>query len=92
MKLFLTHPRTKQEDPMLTLTCIVVIIAAIKFLFEGVDITIAGHVFSFGHADGGTYATVLTPVLGAHGYMNTRIPDAPVPDFSRVVDNPDGDT
>ncbi len=64
------------------LTTLVVVVAAIKFLFEG------GSVHVFGHADASTYATFLAPVLGAHGYIRTRNKSEPKPG-KRNVDNPD---
>ena len=48
------------------LTVLVVIIASIKFLFEG------GNLHLFGHADSMTYGLFLSPVLGAHSFIHTR--------------------
>ena len=80
---FIKHPRTGQQDPMLTLSVFVVIACTVKFIFEGVNFSIAGHIFNFGHVDAMTYGALLTPVLGAHSYMNVKIPS------TNKVDNPD---
>lgn len=70
--MFLKHPRTGLPDVMLTLSTVVVLAASVKFLLEGINLTIFGHMVNFGHADAMTYGTLLTPVLGAHGYTMTR--------------------
>lgn len=68
MKLrFLKHPVTKQPDALLTMSCLVVLMCATKFMFEGIEVTLFSQQFSFGHADAGSYAAMLGPVLGAHG-------------------------
>lgn len=87
---FLKHPRTGLPDVMATMTMVVVIASAIKFLLDGVSLVINGHTISFGHADSMSYGTLLTPVLGAHSFVNTR-PNtmSPIRDGSQEVDNPD---
>lgn len=66
------HPRTGLGDPMLTITVIAVGIAALKFLLDGASITLFGHILDFGHVDPLTYGSLLTPILGAHSWQNTR--------------------
>lgn len=58
------------------LTCYTVIVCVIKFLFEGVTFDVLGHAVNLGHADAMTYGALLTPILGAHAFINTR-PDQP---------------
>lgn len=58
---------------MEVLSVLVVVVAAIKFLFEGGTVTV------FGHADASTYAMFLGPVLGAHSYIRTAKPKADKP-------------
>lgn len=48
------------------LTILVVVVASLKFLFQGGPITV------FGAADASTYAMFLAPVLGTHGYLRTK--------------------
>lgn len=62
------------------LTILVVIVASVKFLFQG------GAVTLFGTADASVYAMFLAPVLGAHGYIHTK---KQTPLNNQKVDNPD---
>lgn len=66
------HPDTGNKDPYYTITIIVLSVTAAKFLFEGVSLTLWGHIINLGHADAATYMAVLAPVLGAHGYMSVN--------------------
>lgn len=52
----------------------IVIAVGVKFLLDGVTLTLAGTTFDFGHVDSLAYAALLTPVLGAHSYTAVRIP------------------
>ena len=70
--MFLTHPRTGKEDPLMTLSVIVVLCTSVKFVLDGVTFTLYGHPISFGHPDPVAYAAFLTPVLGTHGYLNAK--------------------
>lgn len=72
MRFSLKHPSTGKTDAILTMTCFIVVLCGLKFLFDGVEITIFGHIISFGHADPMAYGTLLTPVLGAHGAREWR--------------------
>lgn len=73
MKLpFIVHPDTKQRDPMLTMSILVILAATGKFLLEGISMTVLGHMINFGHADAGLYGALLVPVLGAHGYLHAK--------------------
>jgi len=56
---------TNNQNVMEALTVLAVVIAAVKFLFEG------GSVTCFGHADASTYGMFLGTVLGAHSYIKT---------------------
>lgn len=87
---FLMNPKTKQPDGLLTMSCIVVGVCAIKFLFEGVSFVVFGHTVSLGHADALSYGAMLTPVLGAHGASEfQRVKKER--DGTSAIDNPDGD-
>ncbi len=88
MKLrFMKNPESDRPDGMLTLAFIVTIAATIRFLLDGVTVTVFDHVIAFGKVDALVYGALLTPVLGAHSFKDTR-PDR----FKRSegrVDNPD---
>jgi hypothetical protein len=80
---WVTNPSSNKPDPMLTMSVIVVTVASLKFLLEGVTVTIHGHDVSFGHVDALVYGALLTPVLGVHGYIKARASKG------QKVDNPD---
>lgn len=61
-----TTPRTQSAGNVERLAVLVVIVASLKFLFQGGPVTI------FGTADASTYAMFLAPILGAHGYMHVK--------------------
>lgn len=65
------------------LSILVVAICCFRFLFDGIHMVIFGHPFSIDHVDSTSYASILTPVLGAHGYIHTRMASF------RGIDNPD---
>lgn len=77
------NPSSNKSDPMLTMSVLVVSVAALKFLLEGVTMTVGGHAVNFGHVDAMVYGALLTPVLGVHGYLKGKKSDA------QKVDNPD---
>lgn len=80
---FLKHPKTGAPDLMTTAIVIAVLVASFKFLLDGLSINIAGHTITFGHLEALAYGSFLTPILGAHSYIDTRKTDKP------KVDNPD---
>jgi|SRR5579859_4495289 len=86
-KLLSTHDKNSgKTDVILTLVVLAVMSAVIKFLLDGVTIDIFGHIINFGHTDSVSYGTMLSPILGAHGYMSGR--GSNISTLSRV-DNPD---
>lgn len=89
---FLKHPKTNKPDVILTLTAIAVLAAVAKFLMEGVEFSLFGHVFNAGHTESTAYATFLSPLLGAHSYMDSKLPFIPSGQETRITpDNPDAD-
>ena len=54
------------------LSAIVVVTCSIKFLFDGVSLDLLGHSVNFGHIEPSAYLGILTPVLGAHGWIKGR--------------------
>ena len=69
---YLKQPKSGEYDPMLTMSVLAVTAAILKFILEGVTFVFSGHKISFGHVDSLTYGALLTPILGAHGYMATK--------------------
>ena len=74
---FLKHPSTGIEDPMMTLSVIAALACVVKFLADGVTFTLYGHTMNLGHADSMAYGALLTPILGAHGYIQGLKPKGP---------------
>lgn len=88
MKLrFLKNPKSNKPDGVLTLAFIVTIAATIKFLLDGVTVTVADHVINFGKVDALSYGSLLAPVLGAHGYLDGRFKKRE--ESNERPDNPD---
>lgn len=81
--------RESFENPTFILSSITVGVCALRFLFDGVAITILGQRIEIPHTDSLAYGSILTPVLAAHGYLraNAKVPH--VKKEKVVVDNPD---
>lgn len=62
----INHPTRGTPDVMVTLALLVTLAATLRFILDGVSLTIAGHTLAFGHIDSMTYGALLTPVLGGH--------------------------
>lgn len=80
---FIKHPKTGIPDEMVTMIVIATAAATIRFFFDGVDMTVAGHHVGFSKLDPLAYGAFLTPILGAHGYLSGKDKSKP------KVDNPD---
>lgn len=80
-----------RNDPMLTMVVLAIVVCLMKFLFEGITITVAAYSLTVGHSDAGTYAALLGTILGAHGYVAVRTPPPKLGDLKKDVtpDNPD---
>lgn len=63
---WIKHPRLQEPDTMLTVAVLSVVVCWIKFLFNDVSFTIAGHTFNCGHVDALAYGALLGPTLGAY--------------------------
>lgn len=88
--LSLTHPTTGQRDVMITLVVFAVVVCAAKFFLNDVSITTGTHTVNLGHTDSFSFGSFLTPILGAHGYMNGRSSDTTLlANGTQSVDNPD---
>lgn len=72
---WLNHPRSEQKDTMLTFSAFAVLAALIKFLTNGVSITIAGYTLNCGTVDAALIGAILTPTLGA--YVIRKFKDSP---------------
>lgn len=58
---------------MIKLSVMVVTVCSFRFLFDGVVITIGSNTFSLGHIDALSYGSIMTPILGVHGYIHTKL-------------------
>lgn len=63
----------KINSPTTTMALIVVVTCALRFLLDGITLTLFGHSLSIGHTDPLAYGAILTPILAAHGYVRVRI-------------------
>lgn len=72
------------KDVILALSVVVVLVASLKFLMDGVTITTMGHTINLGHIDALSYSSFLAPILGVHGYMKVKGQKT-----TPAVDNPD---
>jgi len=68
------------RNPTPHMTVIVVLVCSIRFLLDGITVSMFGHSLTVGHTDPLAYGSFLAPLLGAHGYIHTR---------TTKVDNPD---
>ncbi len=81
------HHLTGKDDAMLTAVVFSITLVAIRFFVDGVTFTLFGHIINFGHVDSASYATLLSPIAGAHGLkefgsrgittLTSEIPDDP---------------
>ena len=65
----------KRRDQMFLLVAFTIVCCVFKFMMEGVVLNIGGQTLNLGHADAGTYAALLAPILGAHGYVTVKTPE-----------------
>jgi hypothetical protein len=65
--------KSAKEHPTTSMAIIVVAVCALRFLFDGVIFSIAGHIITIPHVDPLSYGSILTPVLAAHGYLRGKI-------------------
>lgn len=72
---WIKHPRSGQEDTMLTFSTLAVASALAKFLLNGTAIEIAGKTFSAGTVDAALIGAILVPTLGA--YVARKAKDSP---------------
>ena len=69
---FIIDPNTGKPSEMVTLTVVVTLAATTRFLFDGMSFHIFEHVLTFTKLDPMVYISLLTPVFGAHGYLNGK--------------------
>ena len=74
-------------NPTAHLSVLVVLICSFRFLLDGISIVIFNHTITIGHTDPLAYATILAPILGTHGYINTRVKRSD--NTTKKVTNPD---
>lgn len=64
---------TKYKNPTLILSVIAVTVCAVRFLLDGITFTAFGSPITLGHIDSFAYSSFLTPILGAHGYIQAKL-------------------
>lgn len=70
---WINNPATGRQDPMLTMSVVVVLVASIKFLFAGIIvISASGATVNLGNIDATVYAALMGPVLAYHGYVRGK--------------------
>lgn len=74
--------QTISDNPTGFLSILVVMICSFRFLLDGISVTVSGHLLQISHTDPLAYSSILAPILGAHGYVRTRVD-------SQKVDLPD---
>jgi hypothetical protein len=72
MQLFLNDPKTGKPDEMVTLTVIVTLAVVFRFLVDGLTFHILGQIITFSKLDAMVYISLLTPVLGTHGFIKVK--------------------
>jgi hypothetical protein len=61
------------KNTTLKLSVLVVFVCCFRFLFDGITLTFGQYTLSLGHVDSLAYGAILTPILGAHGYIRTKL-------------------
>lgn len=74
------------KSPTLSLSILVVVVCCFRFLMDGMEWSLFGHTITFNHIDAMTYGALLTPVLGAHGYIDSQSGKNRTGKFTRVTD------
>lgn len=64
--------RESFENPTFILSSIVVGVCALRFLIDGLAVTIMGQTLIAPHTDPMAYGSILTPVLAAHSYIKAK--------------------
>lgn len=72
-KFWLKYSRTGENDALFTMTVLAVFACIIKFLFDGDTFSVLGHAVIIGHMEPASYATFLTPILGAHAAKEWKV-------------------
>lgn len=66
MNLWISHPRSKKPDSMLTVGIIAFIACVFKFITNGVSVSLGDMTMNFGTVDAALIGALLTPTLGAY--------------------------
>lgn len=72
--MFIKHPRSGQPDTMLTLSIYAFIGVMLKFLLNGVSITLFEKTIDFGTVDASLISALLLPTLGAYTARKFKSP------------------
>lgn len=69
---FLVNPETGKPDEFTTISIMITTAVVCRFLLDGSSFTLYHHIFTFSKLDAVTYASLLTPALGAHCYVRVN--------------------
>ena len=72
--MWISHPRSKKKDTMLTLSVYAFLAVLGKFLLNGVNITIMEKTVDFGTVDAALIGALLVPTLGAYTARKFKSP------------------
>ncbi len=70
--IFINHPKTGKPDVILSLIAFLTIVCGFRFLMDGMNIDFFGHTLVFGHVEPMSYASILAPLLGTHGFIENK--------------------
>lgn len=69
--------KTSERNTMMTLVVLTVVCCLVKFVLEGVVVTLYGNTVNFGHVDATVYLTLLSPILGSYSFIESKKPKVP---------------
>ncbi len=69
--------KASERNTLLTLVILTVVCCLVKFILDGVVVSIYGQTINFGHVDATVYLTLLSPILGSHSFIESKKLKAP---------------
>lgn len=83
------HHLSGKDDALLTVTVLSIALVAVRFFIDGMTFTLFGHTISVGVMNSASYATLLSPIAGAHGTREFCSRGQSIP-ADETPDDPDG--
>lgn len=83
--------RESFENPTFILASVTVGACVLRFLFDGLNVTLFGQNVIIPHTDSMSYGAILTPVLAAHGYLRGYARTPHSKPTEQKVDNPENE-